>query len=236
MFRLVLLLLLMTVPVGAAEMPSAAPFHISSAFTPVGPAAARGALVWLHGSYDTDVQPESPPEPGWVARMAALGFDIWRFDRSPGADPLTEGGAGLLHGATALRQAGYRRVVVAGHSRGAFIALSGLAHPDVIDAVAAISPAAHGTSLARRPLAMAAYQLLLDAAGSVDLALVLLQDDPLEPDSAGRDTAARTMARRTGARLLDIVQPDEPRGHMGGYDVNFDKLFGARLVKFLAGG
>jgi alpha-beta hydrolase superfamily lysophospholipase len=235
MLRLVFLLLLLTAPVGAAELPSAAPFRPSPAFAPAGPVAARGALVWLHGSYDTDLEPEPPPAPGWVARMAARGFDVWRYDRMPGTDSLPAGGAGLVRGLTALRQAGYRRVVVAGHSRGGFIALSALAHPELADAVAAISPAAHGAAPSRRQAAMAAFQALLDAARRTDLALVLLDDDPLEPDADGRDAAARAMAQRTGARMLQIVRPAEPRGHLGGYDPDFDRIFGRELTAFLAG-
>jgi pimeloyl-ACP methyl ester carboxylesterase len=232
---LAFLLLLLATPLHAAGLSQADPFHPSPAFTPAGPGAARGALVWLHGGYDTATQPDPPPEPGWVARMAALGFDVWRFDRAPGTDSLSAGGAGLTTGLTALRHAGYRRVVVAGHSRGGFIALSALAHLELVDAVAAISPAAHGTAASRRPAAMAAFRDLLAAAGRTDLALVLLADDPLEPDAAERDAMAHAMARRTGARLLAIDRPTEPRGHMGGYESNFDRIFGARLVDFLAG-
>ena len=88
---------------------------------------------------------------------------------------------------------------------------------------------------ARRQAAMAAFQALLDAARRTDLALVLLDDDPLEPDADGRDAAARAMAQRTGARMLEIVRPTEPRGHLGGYDLDFDRIFGGELTAFLAG-
>lgn len=231
MLRLIAIFLLLAGP-ALAGLPAAPPLTPSPAFLPRGPEAAAGVLVWLHGSYDTDAQPTPPAEPGWVQRMHRRGYDIWRFDRTPGRDPLSESSAGLIQGLSALKGAGYRRVVVAGHSRGAFIALATLARPDLVDAVAAISPAAHGTRAERRPQALADFRARLEVAGPVRLALVLLRDDPLDPDPAARMAAARS-ARVT---LLGIERPPEPRGHMGGYDARFDRRFGACLTRFLDGG
>jgi pimeloyl-ACP methyl ester carboxylesterase len=227
MLRLIAVLLLFAAPAWAES-----PFRPSPAFAQRGPATAEGALVWLHGSYDTDTQPTPPPEPGWIARMHHAGYDIWRFDRTPGRDPLAESSATLIAGLTGLRAQGYRHLVVAGHSRGAFVALAALARPDLVDAVAAISPAAHGTRPERRPQALADFRARLEAAGPVRLALVLLRDDPLDPGPAARLAIARA-ARVT---LLGIDRPPEPQGHLGGYDPAFDRRFGACLTRFLTGG
>ena len=123
---------------GDETLPDAPPLHPSAAFHPSGPAVARGAVVWLHGGYDTDLPP--PAEPGWIGRLAARGYDIWRFDRTSGRDPLGPGGEALARGLEALKAGGYRHIIVAGHSRGAFIALSALVQVGVVDALAAISP------------------------------------------------------------------------------------------------
>jgi len=241
MLRLIVLLVfllafLLGLPTGAsAAVPPAAPLHPSSGFQPRGPEQARGALVWLHGSYDTDTQP-SPPEPAWVHRAAGRGYDIWRFDRLPGEDPVIAGGDKLAAGLTALRAGGYRRILVAGHSRGAWIALTALSHPGLADGVAAFSPAAHGTSTASKPQALADFGALMRAAGhapNTRLVIALFADDPLDPGPTVRADRIRDAARLQGFKLQPIVLPDQPRGHYGVYDPAFDKLFGARIVRFL---
>lgn len=239
MRRLIALLLALLAAAPARAEPARL-FHPSPAFNQSGPALARGVLVWLHGSYDSAQFPASPPEQAWVGRMAALGYDIWRFDREPGHDPLAAGGADLLQGLKMLRHDGYRRVVVAGHSRGAFIGLSALAHPELADAVAAISPAAHGTNPARRPAALRAFSDLMRAIPHekrhpARFAFVTLRDDPLEPDAKKRVSLVRQAARRTGLTLLVIDRPADPVGHMGGYEPGFDAHFGACLAAFLDG-
>ena len=235
MLRLVLLLIALSCAAGA-PLPDAPPLHPSPAFTPAGPDAARGVLVWLHGSYDTDAQPTPPAEPAWVTRMAKRGYDIWRFDRTPGQDPLVPGGEALVRGITGLRRGGYRRVIVAGDSRGAFIALAALAHPELVDALAAISPAAHGTRPERRPQAMSDFRDRMDAAaGPMRFAMVQFQDDPFDPDADGRAALARAAAVRAGLLLLLIDRPPAPRGHEGEYEPDFDAIFGQCLAQFLDG-
>ncbi|MBN8889697.1 MAG: hypothetical protein J0H91_05330, partial [Rhodospirillales bacterium] len=149
-------------------------------------------------------------------------------------------GAALLRGLAALRADGYRRVVVAGHSRGAFIGLAALARPDLADAVAAISPAAHGTDPARRPAAVAAFAARMAAippepAHPARFAFATLRGDPLEPGADQRLALVRAAAARTGLRLLLIDRPADPVGHMGGYEPAFDARFGACLAAFLDG-
>jgi hypothetical protein len=235
MFRIILLLAALSL-MAAAPLPDAPPLHPSPAFTPAGPGQARGVLVWLHGSYDTDAQPTPPAEPAWVGRLARRGYDIWRYDRTPGQDPLVPGGEALLQGLAGLRQGGYRRVVVAGDSRGAFIALSVLAHPELADALATISPAAHGTRPERRPQAMRDYHDRLDAArGPMRFALVQFSDDPFDPDADGRAAAAKAAAARAGLVLFLIDRPPAPTGHEGEYDPAFDANFGECLARFLDG-
>lgn len=240
MRRLILLLMLLAAPVPplAAQATTelqAEPLHPSAGFQPRGPAQARGALVWLHGSYDTDTQP-SPPEPAWVRRAAERGYDIWRFDRTPGNDPLAAGGEQLAAGLAALRAGGYPRILVAGHSRGAWIALSVLSRPGLADGVAAFSPAAHGTNPERQPRALADFDALMRATGhapNTRLVIAQFADDPLDPDPQGRQDMVREAGRHRGLKLQPILNPDQPRGHHGVYEPAFDKLFGARIVRFL---
>ena len=197
-----------------------------------GPAQARGALVWAHAHYTEGPPPSLPP---FAARMGD--WDLWRLDRIGTRDPLAEGAEALAAGTAALRAGGYRQVAVIGESRGAFIALAALRTPHLADAMLLLAPAAHGTSEARKPQALADFEAALAAAAPDCLAraaLVLFRDDPYDPDPAARATAFRDAmaARHIEALLLD--RPAEPTGHGGARDPEFDARFGARLTAFLA--
>lgn len=233
MLRLILCLLLLAAPARAADLPDAPPLHPSAGFVPAGPARARGVLVWLHGSPDP-ADPRPPGEPDWVGRMAARGLDIWRFDRPRGQDALAPGGEALARGVAALRAGGYRRVIVAGHSRGAWIALSILAHPGLADAVVAISPAAFGTRPERQAEARQAWAAMWQGAERARTRVVLVQlaDDPYDPDPAQRRAVAVAESHRAGLPCLSLFHPPAPVGHIGVYDPNFDTRLGARLAAF----
>jgi pimeloyl-ACP methyl ester carboxylesterase len=226
------LAILLVAVTARAELPAAPPLAPSAAFHPSGPETAAGALVWLHGGYDKDDPP--PPEQPWVHRLAADGYDIWRFDR-PDRDPLGAGEDALAHGLAALKASGYRRIIVAGQSRGAFIGLAALAMTGVVDAMAAISPAAHGTNPDRRPQAMADFRDLLARATPMRFALVQFRDDDFDPDPDGRAALVRETAARVGFPLLLIDRPPEPTGHEAGDGPDFDAAFGACLTRFLEG-
>jgi pimeloyl-ACP methyl ester carboxylesterase len=200
-------------------------------FPYAGPAAARGALVWIHGTYGRD-QMGPPPPPDFVGREAVTGMDVWCFNRDRADDPLDRGAKTLAREVQGLRDRGYRRVIVAGHSRGAWIALTILAHPGLADAVVAFSPAAHGRKEDHKAQAMADWAGLWGAAVNNGTHVVLAQmmDDPWDPDPPRRLAIAR---ERFGANLLSIFQPAEPKGHAGVYEPAFDEQFGARIASFL---
>jgi pimeloyl-ACP methyl ester carboxylesterase len=159
-------------------------------------------------------------------------MDIRYFHRDRGDDPLARGAAMLASEIQRLRDQNYRRIVVAGHSRGAWIALTVLAHPGLADAVVAVSPAAHGTREERKAQAMADWVALWDAAvnNGTRVVLVQLAEDPWDPDPERRLAIARD---RFGSNLLSIFQPAEPKGHAGVYEPSFDEQFGALIAAFV---
>jgi pimeloyl-ACP methyl ester carboxylesterase len=206
-------------------------FLRAAGFAYSGPEKAKGVLVWVPGTYGRD-QSGPPDPPDFVAREAASGMDVWCFNRDRGDDPLARGGDTLAHEIQALRDQGYRRVIVAGHSRGAWIALTVLSHPGLADGVVAFDPAAHGRQDARKAQAMADWTSLWDVAvnSGTHVVLVQLLDDPWDPDPPLRLAIAR---ERLGANLLSIFQPAEPTGHAGVYEPAFDEHFGAKIADFL---
>ncbi|MGX9966494.1 hypothetical protein ACVFYP_24435 [Roseomonas sp. F4] len=229
MIRWGLLLLLLALPAMAEE---AGPLRTEAGVV-ARDAAALGALVWLHPHY-TEGPP--PTAPAWTARLTAAGWDLWRYDRAGGRDPLEAGAAGLAVGSAALRARGYRRVVLVGESRGAFVALVALRTLGLADAVVLAAPAAHGRQLERRPQALADFSAALAAARlgpGQRLALLLFRDDAWDPDPAARAAAFRAATERLGFAGLLLDRPPAPIGHGGVQDEAFDGLFGACLAGFL---
>ncbi|PWS38760.1 hypothetical protein DFH01_05775 [Falsiroseomonas bella] len=229
--RLVLLLLALTL--GGARAEEAGALRSDPSLPLRGGAAAAGALVWIH-PFTRDPQP--PAAPGWSHRLTEAGWDLWRFDRVGGPDPLAAGAERLAAGTAALRARGYRRIVLLGESRGAFIALVALRYPGLADGVVLAAPAAHGRSVERRPQALADFAAALDAASPdapARLALFLFADDPWDPDPARRAALFRAAAERLGRPALVVEHPPAPIGHGGVQDPEFDAIFGACLVAFL---
>ncbi|NKC33909.1 alpha/beta fold hydrolase [Falsiroseomonas selenitidurans] len=240
MIRAALLMLLLALPARAEQ---AGPFH-----TEAGVAArdggAVGALVWLHPYY---TEGDPPPPPAWAQRMAARGWDLWRHDwlvarqRSPQSGPrnpnaLTGGVEALAQGSAALRARGYRRVVLLGESRGAFMALAALREAGLADAVLLASPAAHGTRVERRPQALADFRAALERANpraTGRIALLQFAEDHYNPDPALRAAWFRAAVARLGWAGLLVDQPAAPTGHGGVQDEDFDPIFGGCLAAFL---
>lgn len=229
MIRAALLLLLLAGPAMAEE---AGPLRTAPGVV-ARDGAATGALVWLHPHYTEGPPPEAP---AWTARLAAAGWDLWRYDRTGGRDPLEAGAAGLAAGSAALRARGYRRVALVGESRGAFIALVALRYAGLAEAVVLAAPAAHGRRVERRPQALADFNAALAAAAPTPgqrMALLLFRDDGWDPDPEARAAAFRAATARLGASGLLLDRPAAPTGHGGVQEEAFDSLFGACLAAFL---
>ena len=225
MFRLIGLLLMLAAPAFGADLP----FTQSPLYPFAGPQKARGALVWLPGMYGKD-EPGPPDPPEIVARLARNHLDVFQFARPRGNDPLAGGAETLERGLTELRARGYHRLVIAGHSRGAWIALTAMAHPHLADAIVAISVAAHGTKPERQPQAREDWTRLWAAANAPGTSVVVVQlrDDPYDPDPRWRlDVAAKARVA-----LKSIFLPPDPVGHVGAYDPAFDAQLGATIASF----
>ncbi len=225
MFRLIFCLFLLAAPALGADLP----FTPSGLFPQAGPHAARGAVVWLPGMYGRD-QSGPPDPPDIVNRFAERRLDVFQFIRPREHDPLAGGAETLARGLAELRQRGYRRIVVAGHSRGAWIALSAMAHPGLADALVVVSAGAFGTKPERQPEARASWQALSHAARAPATRVVLVQlaDDPYDPDPKWR----LGVAKRGKVRLKSVYLPPNPVGHIGVYEPAFDEQLGATIAAF----
>ena len=199
-----------------------------------GPAAAAGVYLWAHGTGGQGLQPQTH-----VRAFNNAKFDIVRFDRDPNADSNRDRAAGwMADGLTLLRSQGYRRVIVGGQSRGAWNALMMLDRPGLVDAVIAISPAAHGVGSSTNLTAQ--YDDLRQLIGAarpapVRVAFVQFAADPFAGDLAGRRALVELVRPRVGG-LLILDQPEGLRGHQAGSSTAFAERYGPCLLQFALGG
>lgn len=214
------------------------PFHLHR-----GPAEAVGVLVWGHGYGGPDEDYRGKPLPGFLTALNEAGFDILRFDRHPGDDALFVSLPRLVRGLPALRALGYRQVVLGGESRGGWQALMAAAErPELVDAVLAVAPAAHGEIQGRegedhetRADALADFERLLAgiAATPQRLLVAAFEGDAFDPDPAGRAALVAALAARRAAPTLALFPSGPARGHSGARDWRFTRDYGACVLTLL---
>jgi hypothetical protein len=173
-----------------------------------------------------------------VRRFSNAGWDVYRFDRDPRYDRLDWAIRKLTDGARQLHAAGYRRVIAAGHSRGAWHSLEVLREPGVLDGVIAGAPARHGTWSQSGTVGLQGlddYRSLIRAIADahVPVALFVFTGDPYDPDPAERAAYARARLDAGGTPLLVIERPDGIAGHHGAEGAAFNQRFGACVLAFM---
>jgi pimeloyl-ACP methyl ester carboxylesterase len=131
----------------------------------------------------------------------------------------------------ALRARGWRKVVVAGQSRGAWNSLQVLDTPGLADAVIAISPA----SFTGTETQGADFNRILNNARSpaARVAVVRFKGDIYVQDLNGRASEIRDRLRPRVAALLVIDQPAGITGHGGGCSGDFARRYSACLLRFV---
>lgn len=195
--------------------------------------AAKGAVVWLHGYHGRETDQRGRAAPSWLQRFVIDGWDIWRLDREPAADgvpPRTR--QQLEETIRRLRAMGYRQIIAAGHSYGAWHSFEALTRGQALDGVIAGSPARHGQMDDWAPRRTAARDDFLDlvraaARSEASLALILPEGDPWDPEPGWRaETARRWFAHRPGTTAILIG----PGDHMAVFAADTNTRFGACLL------
>jgi pimeloyl-ACP methyl ester carboxylesterase len=110
----------------------------------LGPGKAKGIVIWSHGRSITTEDSKSPT-PVYLQALRDDGWDVMRFDRLSRGDTLTDSTKRLVDYTAALKHKGYRQVVLAGQSFGAFLSLMAADASPEVDAVVATAPAAYGS-------------------------------------------------------------------------------------------
>jgi pimeloyl-ACP methyl ester carboxylesterase len=198
----------------------------------LGGGRAQGAVIWSHGrSLQTECA--RAPTPDYVEAFRAAAWDTFRLNRPRSADTLIDSGAALANAADALRQRGYRRVVLAGQSFGAFLSLIAAGRSDAVDVVIGIAPAAYG-SLYSNPagygLNAARLYDLLGAVPRARVALFFFEDDVFDP--GGRAPVADQILAAHGLAHLVIDRPAGLPTHWAGAGPAFAARYARCLVAF----
>ncbi|HEX2152162.1 MAG TPA: alpha/beta hydrolase [Stellaceae bacterium] len=136
----------LVVSIGLLASASAFAIGLDPAFPEpaLGPGKAKGVVVWSHGRSITTEDSKSPT-PAYLQALRDDGWDVLRFNRLSRGDTLTDSTRRLVDHTAMLKRKGYRQVVLAGQSFGAFLSLMAADASPQVDAVVATAPAAYGS-------------------------------------------------------------------------------------------
>ncbi len=220
------LLVLTNIPASAVGLDAA--FHQVL----LGPKRATGAVVWSHGR-SLDTEDYKAPTPPYLRALRDSGWDVLRFDRLRDGDTLSSSSRRLVDIVADLKQRGYRRIVLAGQSFGAFLALMAADESDDVDAVVATAPAAFGDYQEYydtwRLNATRLYPLL-DRLRRARVMLFFFHGDDFDP--GGRGVEARSILAQRGVGFAVVDQPAYLTGHWISSSGAFLRRFGDCIREF----
>jgi hypothetical protein len=200
-----------------------------------GPQAAAGVVVFAHGVAGNNIDSRGGQPQPWVRWFNNARYDVWRFDRHPNQDETQRAASWLRADLAELRRRGYRRIVIAGWSRGGWNALMMLNEPGLADVAIAIAP-----GIERGGFGSPGHMRQLDdlrrivdtaAAPRTRVAAVHFRDDPYDADPARRAEIVQRLRDRVGA-LLVLDGPENLPGHDAAWRYTFSDRYGACLLAF----
>ena len=214
-------------PVGAAGLDPA--FNQDLA----GPDRAIGAVVWNHGR-SINTEDSDSPTPPYLRVLRESGWDVLRFNRPRDGDTLTASTRRLVELIGQLKRKGYRRLVLAGQSFGAFLALMAADASEEVDAVVATAPAAFGNFDefydSWRLNATRLYPLL-ERVKRTRVMLFYFHGDDFDPGGRGEHSREILAGRQIGYSVID--QPAFLAGHWASSTGLFLRRFGGCIRDFL---
>jgi pimeloyl-ACP methyl ester carboxylesterase len=201
-----------------------------------GPDRALGIVIWNHGLSGTQVQ-WSTPLPPTLRLLQRRGWDVIAIKRHNLADAQSERSLPraverTLAEARQQRQAGYRRVVLAGQSFGGYITLEAAASADNIFAAIAMAPGVTASARYGR-LDPTVTERDLQATRAERVALVFPRDDALFSHAVRGASASRILTARTLPYFL-VDETSDITGHGGGMTARFALQHGLCMAEFLA--
>ncbi|HUC09030.1 MAG TPA: alpha/beta fold hydrolase [Stellaceae bacterium] len=198
----------------------------------LGPQRAAGAVVWSHGR-SLDSEDYKAPTPPYLRVLRDSRWDVYRFDRLRDNDTLSASSRRLVAIVAQLKRRGYHRIVLAGQSFGAFLALMAADDSDAVDAVVATAPAAFGDFQefydTWRLNATRLYPLL-ENIKRARVMLFFFHGDDFDPGGRGIEARAILSRRASGFDVVD--QPAYLTGHWISSSGAFLRRFGDCIREF----
>jgi dienelactone hydrolase len=207
-----------------------------------GPAAVHGALLYNHGR---GVQRDGRFVAGdsfhlatypYIRLMLAGGWDGFRLNRRWAADREDDSIAALQREIQRLRAEGYRRIVLAGQSYGAWLSVLAATREGNIHAIVVTAPGTgHGTDSADAVNRNA--QELVDYANELKrtrVAMFLFEGDALDAAWLKRGERVRHVLERRGIPHMVVDRPEGFHGHSASSTSLFALRYGQCLARFVS--
>ncbi len=195
----------------------------------LGPAAAKGAVIWNHGvNFLYGTEASEAPLPQFLVLFRDAGWDVFRLLRPRMSEEPRSSSDEVAATAHQLKQQGYARIVLAGQSGGAWLSLMAAGKSKDVDAVIANAPAWYGTD---HPTYLKNGFILLDYIDDIRRGRIMISyfnDDPYDP--GGRAAKSDTLLARHGVPHLVLDRPAGFSGHFSGNTALFARRFGACLL------
>lgn len=197
-----------------------------------GPALAKGVVVYNHGIDDTNEQYQVPVQP-YIHLLAEDGWDVVKLNRRRAVDEVSRAEDELAAEVASLERRGYRRIALAGQSRGAWLALM-VATRRPIFAVIAAAPGGYGAEgnglqrsiddiRARLPHVFPGTRVMvMDFAGDVRA-----------DTKGGRGAIFRDALAQAGAAAIVLDKPPGFVGHTSAMTGRFARIYGNCITRFL---
>src|SRR3954454_12938897 len=199
----------------------------------IGPAKAKGVIVWSHGRSINTEDSESP-SPAYLTALRDDGWDAMRFDRLSQGDTLSDSTKRLVEYTAQLKRDGYKQVILSGQSFGAFLALMAADSSRDCDAVTAPAPAAYGSFDdfydSWRLNATRLYPLL-ERVKRARVMVFYFHADDFDPGGRGERSRAILSTRPVGYSVVD--QPAFLVGHWASSTGLFMRRFGNCIRDFV---
>lgn len=197
-----------------------------------GPQQAKGVVVWSHGRSINSEDSQSPT-PVYLKTLRDDGWDVLRFNRLARVDSLGESTKHLIDHVAELKHRGYKRVILAGQSFGAFLSLMAADASTEVDGVIATAPAAFGSFDdfydSWRLNATRLYPLLQQVK-KARVMMFYFHGDDFDPGGRGDRSRAILSSRGLGYAVVD--QPSYLTGHWASSTGLFLRRFGNCIRDF----
>jgi pimeloyl-ACP methyl ester carboxylesterase len=197
--------------------------------------SATGLVVWSHGYMEGNDATASAPLPH-VGYFLQAGYDLYRFDREYIRD--WPGDATALAEAVRLARArGYRRIVLAGQSAGAWVSVAAAMRGAAVDGVISVAAAHHGyvTKMSDPTRARSEWQQLVRGI-KAGPRIVLVNFALDEYDVGGRMDDAREAFAANKMDAVILAEPEGFKGHGAGSTMPFKRKYGPCMFAFIETG